>query len=98
MALSVVTCSPPPPSATIEAIEAIEPHDEDREGKAVLHIPPLSTHRHRDAHAAHTYDYIAHESVDKNAIECTLMSPCRIRSNIVIPAADFAGLEAAEGR
>lgn len=45
MALSGVTCSPPPPSATIEAIEAIEPHDEDREGKPVLHIPPLSTHR-----------------------------------------------------
>lgn len=34
MALSGVTCSPPPPpSATIEAIEALEPHDEDREGK-----------------------------------------------------------------
>lgn len=43
MALSGVTCSPPPPSATIEAIEAIEPHDEDREGKPVFRIPPLST-------------------------------------------------------
>lgn len=44
MALSGVTCSPPPPSATIEAIEAIEPHDEDREGKPVLpHPTPLDT-------------------------------------------------------
>jgi len=41
MALSGVTCSPPPPSATIEAIEAIEPNDEDREGKSVLLLPPL---------------------------------------------------------
>lgn len=38
MALSGVTCyPPPPPSATIEAIEALEPHDEDREGKPALH-------------------------------------------------------------
>lgn len=46
MALSGVTCSPPPPpSATIEAIEALEPHDEDREGKPALHLPPpLSTY------------------------------------------------------
>lgn len=35
-------------------------------------------------HAAHTYDYIAHESADKNAIECTLMSPCRICSNTTL--------------
>lgn len=46
MALSGVTCyPPPPPSATIEAIEALEPHDEDREGKPALHLqPPLSTY------------------------------------------------------
>lgn len=44
MALSGVTYSPPPPSATIEAIEAIETHAEDREGKPVLPLPPLSTY------------------------------------------------------
>lgn len=45
MALSGVTCSPPPPSATIEAIEAIEPsNDEDREGKPVLPLFHPSQH------------------------------------------------------
>lgn len=39
MALTGVTCSPPPPSATIEAIEAIETHDEDREGKTGAPCP-----------------------------------------------------------
>lgn len=67
-----------PPSATIEAIEAIEPHDEDREGKPVLHIPPLSTHHHRDRRA-HTRlihnNNIAHEECRWMHIDESLQYP-----------------------